>query len=197
MKKLFIFYLLFFCVIDVFSDENKLIKTLTRVDFLKAQFSQSTQIAGVGKDEYTGNLYVLKGEKILWDYNRPHRQFYLFTKDDLTYYDSLTNQLIKQKAENLGVESIVLSILMEPSNINNTFFIVVLDENTYKLYPKENLGLQYIQIHLKDKFIDEILSKDENGNTTIINLSNLEINKPFDLSVFNVKIPEGAEIFNY
>lgn len=189
--------MLFFCVIDVFSDENKLIKTLTRVDFLKAQFSQSTQIAGVGKDEYTGNLYVLKGEKILWDYNRPHRQFYLFTKDDLTYYDSLTNQLIKQKAENLGVESIVLSILMEPSNINNTFFIVVLDENTYKLYPKENLGLQYIQIHLKDKFIDEILSKDENGNTTIINLSNLEINKPFDLSVFNVKIPEGAEIFNY
>jgi len=40
----------------------------------------------------------------------------------------MTKQLVKQKAENLGVENIVFRLLMEPSDIKNTFFIVVMGE---------------------------------------------------------------------
>ena len=181
----------------LFAQDEKLINSLKKINTLKAQFTQVTSIAGVGEDTYEGSLYLLKGEKILWDYNRPHRQFYLFTKDELSYYDSMTKQLIKQKAENLGVENIVFRLLIEPSGIKNTFFVVVMNNEQYKLYPKENIGLQYIEITLEKDNIKRIVSRDEQGNNTEITLNNLSINKSFDKSVFDVKVPEGTEVFTY
>jgi outer membrane lipoprotein carrier protein len=180
-----------------FAQDEKLINSLKKINTLKAQFTQVTSIAGVGEDTYEGSLYLLKGDKILWDYNKPHRQFYLFTKDELSYYDSMTKQLVKQKAENLGVENIVFRLLIEPSDIKNSFFVVVMNNEQYKLYPKESIGLQYIEIILKEDVINKIISKDDQGNTTEITLSALEINRPFDKSVFNVKVPEGTEVFTY
>ena len=178
MKK-FILIILFLSLSStlLFAQDEKLINSLKKINTLKAQFTQVTSIAGVGEDTYEGSLYLLKGEKILWDYNRPHRQFYLFTKDELSYYDSMTKQLIKQKAENLGVENIVFRLLIEPSGIKNTFFVVVMNNEQYKLYPKENIGLQYIEITLEKDNIKRIVSRDEQGNNTEITLNNLSINK--------------------
>lgn len=181
----------------LFAQDEKLINALKKIDTLKAAFNQITTIAGVGEDSYSGMLYLQKGEKILWDYNSPHKQFYLFSKDELSYYDSMTKQLVKQKAENLGVENIVFRLLMEPSDIKNTFFIVVMDENTYKLYPKENIGLQYIEITLENDIIKKIVNRDEQGNITEITLYNISINKPLDKDIFNINVPEGTEVFTY
>jgi outer membrane lipoprotein carrier protein len=198
MKKiiLLILFLSLTCTL-LFAQDEKLIDSLKKINTLKAQFTQVTSIAGVGEDTYEGNLYLLKGEKILWDYNLPHRQFYLFTKDELSYYDSMTKQLVKQKAENLGVENIVFRLLMEPSDIKSTFFVVVMNNEQFKLYPKESIGLQYIEITLKDDIIKKIVSRDDQGNNTEITLNNLSINKPFDKSVFEVKVPEDTEVFIY
>ena len=198
MKK-FILIILFLSLSStlLFAQDEKLINSLKKINTLKAQFTQVTSIAGVGEDTYEGSLYLLKGEKILWDYYKPHRQFYLFTKDELSYYDSMTKQLVKQKAENLGVENIVFSLLIEPSGIKNTFFVVVMNNEQYKLYPKENIGLQYIEITLEKDNIKRIVSRDEQGNNTEITLNNLSINKSFDKSVFDVKVPEGTEVFTY
>jgi outer membrane lipoprotein carrier protein len=198
MKKiLFLLFTLNVFATLLYAQDEKLLNSLKKINTLKAQFSQVTSIAGVGEDKYEGTLYMVKGEKILWDYNKPHRQFYLFTKDELSTYDSMTKQLVKQKAENLGVENIVFRILMEPSDIKNTFFVVVMNNDQYKLYPKEDIGLQYLEITLKDNIIKKIISKDEQGNSTEINLNDVQINRGIDKSVFNVKVPEGTEVFTY
>lgn len=181
----------------LFAQDEKLIDSLKRIDTLKAEFKQTTTIVGVGEDNYSGILYLKKGDKILWDYNSPHKQFYLFTKDDLSYYDSITKQLVRQKAENLGVENIVFRLLMEPLEIKNTFFIIIMDKDIFKLYPKENMGLQYMEITLEDDLIKKIVSRDEQGNTTEITLYNISMNKPLDKNIFNVNVPEGTEVFTY
>jgi len=90
----------------------------------------------------------------------------------------MTKQLVKQKAENLGVENIVFRLLMEPSDIKSTFFVVVMNNEQFKLYPKESIGLQYIEITLKDDIIKKIVSRDDQGNNTEITLNNLQLTNP-------------------
>jgi outer membrane lipoprotein carrier protein len=198
MKNTLMFVLILSILSTVlFAQDEKLIDSLKRIDTLKAEFKQTTTIVGVGEDNYSGILYLKKGDKILWDYNSPHKQFYLFTKDDLSYYDSITKQLVRQKAENLGVENIVFRLLMEPLEIKNTFFIIIMDKDIFKLYPKENMGLQYMEITLEDDLIKKIVSRDEQGNTTEITLYNISMNKPLDKNIFNVNVPEGTEVFTY
>ncbi|MDY6820183.1 MAG: outer membrane lipoprotein carrier protein LolA [Deferribacterota bacterium] len=196
MKKLICFFLILITS-GLYAQEKKLINTLIQINTLKADFKQKTFLKNVGEDTYFGKLYLIKGEKILWDYSKPYAQFYLFTKDSLTIYDSMNNQLIKQSSNTLGTEKLIFKLLMEPESINDIFFIVVMDENRYKLYPKENIGLQYIELTLNGNIVKKIKSIDEQGNNTEITFDNIEINKPISEATFEKELPKDVETFSY
>jgi len=179
------------------ADINDELKKLEPIKTLKADFVQETNIEGFGKDFYKGKIYLISSEKVLWDYSEPYNQYYIFTVDTMEYYDSTTNQLIRQSSQNNSSNAIIFFLLMDVSSVNNLFDVVNIDANTFRLNPKSDLGLKFVDISFGKKFVREISSQDNVGNLTKVTFSNIKFNITIPESTFKKDIPKDAEIFSY
>ena len=179
------------------ADINDELKKLEPIKTLKADFVQETNIEGFGKDFYKGKIYLISSEKVLWDYSEPYNQYYIFTVDTMEYYDSTTNQLIRQSSQNNSSNAIIFFLLMDVSSVNNLFDVVNIDANTFRLNPKSDLGLKFVDISFGKNFIREISSQDNVGNLTKVTFSNIKFNITIPESTFKKDIPKDAEIFSY
>jgi len=179
------------------ADINDELKKLEPIKTLRADFVQETNIEGFGKDFYKGKIYLISSEKVLWDYSEPYNQHYIFTVDTMEYYDSTTNQLIRQSSQNNNSNAIIFFLLMDLSSANNLFDIVNIDANTFRLNPKSDLGLKFVDISFGKNFIREIISQDNVGNLTKVTFSNIKFNIKIPKSTFKKDIPKDAEIFSY
>ena len=176
---------------------NKALKKLESIKTLKADFVQETNIEGFGKDFYKGKFYLIPSMRVLWDYSEPYSQYYIFTADTMEYYDSTTNQLIRQSSQNNSANSMVFLLLMDLSSANNLFDVVNIDANNFRLNPKSDLGLKFVDISFGKKFIQEITSQDNVGNLTRIIFSNIKFNVTIPESTFEKQLPKDVEIFSY
>lgn len=179
------------------SDINSILNKLGRIDSLEADFKQATEIKGFGKDYYKGKVYLERGKRVLWDYNNPYEQYYLFTDTMMEYYDSSTEQLIRQKASASGGNNIVFRLLVDITSIKDSFDIEKKGENLFRLDPLSDVGLKFLEITFGDKYIDKIYSLDNKGNYTTITFSNVKINTTIPESVFNPEVPLNTEVFTY
>jgi len=179
------------------ADINDELKKLEPIKTLKADFVQETNIEGFGKDFYKGKIYLISSEKVLWDYSEPYNQYYIFTVDTMEYYDGTTNQLIRQSSQNNSSNAIIFFLLMDVSSVNNLFDVVNIDANTFRLNPKSDLGLKFVDISFGKNFIREISSQDNVGNLTKVTFSNIKFNITIPESTFKKDIPKDAEIFSY
>jgi outer membrane lipoprotein carrier protein len=195
-----IFFLLIFSLYSSYGfsiDMDNIFEKLSEIKSVKADFYQETTIANFGTDAYTGIITLLAGEKVLWNYTSPYKQYYFFTKDTMEYYDSATEQFIRQKVTSSGSNNIVFQILIDLNEAKKTFNFTSIDENSVKLEPKTDIGLKYLILQFSDIYIKKIVSEDLNGNKTEITFNNVILNPKLTESDFNRDIPPGTEIFNY
>lgn len=178
-------------------DMDKIFEKLSEIKSVKANFYQETTIANFGTDAYTGTVTLLVGEKVLWNYTSPYKQYYFFTKDTMEYYDSATEQFTRQKVTSSGANNIVFQILIDLNEAKKTFNFISIDEKSVKLEPKTNIGLKYLILHFSDIYIKKIVSEDLNGNKTEITFNSVILNPNLTESDFNRDIPPGTEIFNF
>ncbi len=178
-------------------DFDTIIKKLDGINTVEADFNQVTEIEGFGKDSYSGKIYLENGKRILWDYNEPYEQYYLFTKNSMEYYDSLTEQLIKQDASGSGGNNIVFKLLVDISAIKDAFDITHISDGSFKMIPRTDVGLEFIEITFSQEYIKKIYSLDNNGNYTTIYFNEVKINSDIPPEKFSPQIPLGTEIFNY
>jgi outer membrane lipoprotein carrier protein len=115
----------------------------------------------------------------------------------MEYYDSATEQFIRQKVTSSGSNNIVFQILIDLNEAKKTFNFTSIDENSVKLEPKTDIGLKYLILQFSDIYIKKIVSEDLNGNKTEITFNNVILNPKLTESDFNRDIPPGTEIFNY
>lgn len=193
----FLLFFTFFMGNSYASDVESLIDKFAKIKSLKANFFQETTIKGFGTDGYTGKIRLIAKEKILWNYTSPYPQYYLFTKDTMEYYDSSTEQLIRQKVASSGANNIVFQILIDLKEAKNTFNFEMVEQNKIKLIPKTEIGLKFLIIEFSNIYISKIFSEDNNGNVTEITLMDVKINEKIDDSEFKKEVPLNTEIFNY
>lgn len=176
---------------------NEFISRFENIDTVHAQFIQKTEIKGFGEDVYEGEIYLINKQKVLWDYNEPYEQYYLFTRDTMEYYDSSTDQLIRQKVSASGGNNIVFQLLVDISKVKESFTIENQSKNTFKLTPKTDVGLKYLKMSFGEKYLQNIYSVDKKGNYTEITFKDIRLNVDIPEDVFNKEVPLGTEIFNY
>lgn len=180
------------------NNNKSVVERLKNIQKITADFTQTTKIKNFPEEVYKGKLYLVAGEKALWDYNYPYKQYYLFDKKGMEYYDSSTNQVIIQNKNSSREANIILTVLFNFKEIENNFDIVVNGKTQIQLKPKQDIGLKYIMLLLDSKnIIKGIHSEDINGNISEIEFNNVEINKDISLDVFKVKHPADAQIFKY
>jgi len=171
-----------------------IINKLKNIKTYTADFVQTTEIEGFGQDQYSGQMYVKSGDKAIWDYDKPYRQFYLFDKTTMKYYDSDTKQMIIQSMN--PAANVFMRLMLNPSDIENDFN-VTLRSNQLFLEPKEELGIDTLVFEITGGVIKGIKTKDQSGNNTDIKFENIKIDKSIDPAVFSPEIPENTEIFEY
>lgn len=189
--------LILFVSTGLTSELDQIFSRFDRIKSVRADFIQKTTIKDFGTDTYKGIVLLKSKEKILWDYNIPYPQHYYFTEDMMEYYDSSTEQLIRQKVSQSGSNNIIFQILMNLKEAQNAFVFEKNGDNTYKLTPKTEIGLNFIILTLNDSYISFIESEDKNGNRTVIEMKNVKINTPINDNEFKKEIPLKTEIFNY
>lgn len=190
-----IYIMIMMTAVSVYAgDAASVISQLEKIRTYTADFVQLTEIEGFGEDEYSGRLYIRSGEKALWDYDMPYRQFYLFDADTMKYYDSDTKQLVVQELD--PAQNVFMRLMLNPADIRDDF-AVELKGDRLILSPNEDFGLREITFTVKNSRVTGIITKDQNGNNTVINLKNIEIDKEIAPSVFEPEIPEDTEIFRY
>lgn len=195
-SKLLTFFILLLLPLTAFSlDKEIILKKLSQFKTATADFEQITEIQGFGEDFYSGKIYLISKQKVLWDYTKPYIQYYIFTPASMEYYDSSTEQLLKQKVTQSGGKNIIFQILVDITSAKDSFNIIAEDNNKLRLIPMTDIGLKYIVLTVNDNFITEILSTDNAGNNTKVYLKNIKLNAKIDPDVFNKTVPLTTEVF--
>jgi outer membrane lipoprotein carrier protein len=191
----------FISISNTFAIDNETLKKqiffqlLDNVTTMTADFTQITDIKDVGEDIYLGKMYLISKKKVLWDYYKPYVQYYIFTPTSMDYYDSTTEQLIKKRVNQSGGDNIIFNLLVDFSSAKNEFNINFIDNVTIKMIPKDDIGLKYLKVKFGQKFIEEIESIDDSGNSTRVYLKNIILNHHIDENIFEKQVPPDTEIF--
>lgn len=193
MKKLFIILFIFTSLSVFAADKNSdLVDQLAGIKTLSAEFKQVNTLKDFGDDEYTGKVSIKMGEIALWDYKEPYNSWYLITKNSVKYFDEINNQLVEMDAKELK-EYALLQVLMDFKKLSSTFDITSKKEMLI-LKPKQDTGVEYINILFKDNQINQLQSKDNTGNTTTITFSKMTIDKSISDSTFKKKLPKDVTV---
>ncbi|MEW6410104.1 MAG: outer membrane lipoprotein carrier protein LolA [Nitrospirota bacterium] len=177
---------------------------------IQASFLQESFIKTMGTiKKAEGRLYIKKPGRMLWSYKKPDRQDILITGNDVLIYKYEERQVIRS---HLGLEKTPATFLAGMGRLRDDFNIsyAVRDCNKegyyhLELIPKAKGSITRVLLEIrawkgyknedKVRYITSGFTlTDIIGNTTKIVLKNVEINRGIKDSVFQVKIPEGAEI---
>lgn len=193
MKNLFIILFIFTSLSVFAADKNSdLVDQLAGIKTLSAEFKQVNTLKDFGDDEYTGKVSIKMGEIALWDYKEPYNSWYLITKNSVKYFDEINNQLVEMDAKELK-EYALLQVLMDFKKLSSTFDITS-KKDMLILKPKQDTGVEYINILFKDNQINQLQSKDNTGNTTTITFSKMTIDKSISDSTFKKKLPKDVTV---
>lgn len=131
---------------------------------------------------------------MLIDISKPYNRYIYVDNKRIYDYDVIDKVLnISQDMKCFSLPNIIYLFLLNSDNIKNDFNIVTFNNNHYKLYPKNNTDIQYIEIFINNNTINKIKVEDKRYNKVEIELDNVKINKTFDPEVLNVSIPEGTK----
>jgi len=170
-------------------------------DFI-ADFRQETEVKTLNRTmKASGKLSFKRPGRMLWRYDEPKNQFVLTDGKHLYFYQPDQNQVIKSPLKNAFRGDIPLSFLLGLGNLKKDFNATLkasdASQNVLRLEPKGEAG-GYSEILLGvSKAAADILwvsVRDAAGNLTTINLSGMRKAVGINDSLFQVKIPAGADV---
>jgi outer membrane lipoprotein carrier protein len=170
-------------------------------DFV-ADFRQETEVKTLNRTmKAFGKLSFKRPGKMFWRYDEPKNQFVLTDGKHLYFYQPEQNQVIKSPLKNAFRGDIPLSFLLGLGNLKKDFTATLKasddKQNVLRLEPKGEAG-GYSEILLGvSKASSDILwvsVRDAASNLTTLRFSAMRKGVGIQDSLFQVKIPEGADI---
>ena len=171
------------------------------IDFI-ADFRQETEVKTLNRSLKTsGKLTFKRPGKMLWRYDTPKDQFVLADGKHLYFYQPEQNQIIKSPLKNAFRSDIPLSFLLGLGNLKKDFKATLKateeSQHVLRLEPKADAG-GYSDIHMGvSKSTSDILwvnVRDGAGNLTTLRFSEMRKGVGVKDSLFQLKIPNGADI---
>jgi outer membrane lipoprotein carrier protein len=135
---------------------------------LKANFEQTIVNEQNNTIHYSGTLYILKPDKILWQYDTPIKKSIFITQHNVTIYEpELYQAVIFKQNEELNP----VKMLNESKQVSATERISEFNGNK-------------ITIKLNDKKVESLSFIDKVGNRVTIRFVSYETNKKLDGRLF-------------
>lgn len=180
--------------------EKNLLAALAATKTLAADFTQTNTYKDATSpkpvvDDYSGKVYVIMGNKALFEYTLPYESWYIFTKESVESYDSITNQLMKFGKDS-GSSNIFLQVLMDFATIGDNFDVMEKAGNVLYMTPKnENMGIKYFTITLDaNKKISTMQTEDIMGTVTELKFKNVKLGGRIPEKTFKKELPKTVTI---
>lgn len=170
-------------------------------DFV-ADFQQETQIRSLNRrTKGKGKLYFKRPGKMLWRYEEPKGQWVLADGKNFYYYQPEQGQILKSALRSAWNSEIPLSFLLGLGSLKRDFNATlkgsVGSELQLQLLPKVDqgrIGQLLLGIDAGTFDIRWAQVVDPVGNVTTVRFSGLQRDTGLKDPLFQVKIPEGAEV---
>lgn len=167
-----------------------------------ADFQQETEVKNVNRTlKAAGKLSFKRPGKMLWRYDEPKGQFVIADGKYLYFYQPDQNQVIKSPLKNAFRGDIPLSFLLGLGNLKKDFNATLQssDGNLYvlRLEPKgEGGGFSEILLAVNQGSFDIVWVSvhDAANNVTTLRFSNMRKGVGVKDSLFQVQIPNGADV---
>ena len=195
MKKLLcVIVIILFCN-NLYASIDNLIHVLSNIQTLYSHITLTEMFHNTHRQIFDGYIYNIRNDKMLIDIYKPYNRYIYVDNKRIYDYDDIDKVLnISQDIKYFNLPNIIYLFLLKSDNIKDNFDIVTFNNNHYKLYPKENIDIQYIEIFINNGAINKIKAEDKRYNKVEIELDNVKINKTFDPEILNVFIPEGTKL---
>ena len=170
-------------------------------DFV-ADFRQDTEVKTLNRTmKANGKLTFKRPGRMYWRYEEPKNQFVLTDGKHLYFYQPDQNQVVKTPLKNAFRGDIPLSFLLGLGNLKKDFNATLKSsderENVLRLEPKgEAGGFSEVLVGVSKSASDIVWVsvRDAAGNLTTLRFSAMRKGVGVDDSLFQVKIPNGADV---
>lgn len=195
---------------DINAIVEKIQDKYEKINEFQAEFVQEAEVAALDTTEKaSGKVWFKKPGRMRWDYRKPHEDQIVSDGENIWYYNSQEQQVMKSSLEHLNSETSSTTLISGLGQLEKLFDaefandknINTSDDNyLISLSPKERLGSDepydkiIISVDKKDFMVKEIYLFDPFGNKTKITLSHFKINKGISDSLFDYSPPKGAEL---
>jgi len=168
-----------------------------------ARFTQKSVIKAMDiTDNAEGKVFIRRPKMMRWEYETPEKQIILTNGNGLWVLRPDDNQVMTGSADDYFGDGKGASFLSDIKLIRKKY-TVSLEKNEepeiykLKLVPIEKkLDISMILLSVSRKTYDvvQIATYNSYKDETLINMSHLQFNQNIDDSIFNIKIPENADV---
>src|SRR5215471_21406288 len=181
-------------------------RTFARMRDLSADFVQISHDDLKPKQQESGHLYLMKGGKMRWEYQKPADKLFVTDGKTVYFFDPASRQVNKDQVKNIGDERLPLMFLLGRSGLRNEFNPIYLDPRkpavdgtrVLRLIPKRKGAIRAIEIEVDpSRYLIRrlVVDKSEQG-TDEFTFSNIVTDSNLPSSQFDFKVPPGVEVIN-
>lgn len=171
--------------------ENILIK-YAKIKFYEADFEQENYWKEIDISQTSYGKVYFDVDNFLMLYEQPENQFLLFQNDDVTIYDSASNQAMI--SNNMDIELRPVNLISEYWENSEKKLEFVLDNLIKISLTTENNNK--ISLILADYLLEEILIYDQDDNFVLYKFKNAQINQELPSNIFEIELPEDANLID-
>ena len=175
-------------------------KQLASIKDIKGNFIQKSYIKDLeDTQEYSGTFFIKKPSQMMWEYAAPRDEKVVINDLNTWVYKKSPNQVIKTKFTREAYSQVPIALVASLENIRDDFDITMPDKHALQLMPKRKIGfIKTIVLELAsgDMPVKMFTIFDTYGNIIMVELKNVQTNAGLNDTIFSLKIPEGAEVYD-
>lgn len=185
------------------ADVIKKVERRYAVSGFSADFNQSSRIAAMEiTDTASGRIFVKRPGMMRWEYEKPDRQLVITDGNTLWIYRPEDNQVMMGKSPAFFGSGKGAGFLSDMKLIRQKFSIFLARKakegyHILELLPIErtfDVSVIYLSISTKTFDVVEVVTYNSYGDENKIKLSNIQLKKNLDDSMFSFQTPQGVEI---
>lgn len=181
----------------VINSAAELASLLTSYKSYQANFKQ-TLVSDDNNQTSSGILYMQRPGKFRWEVRQPNKQIIIANDNTLWIYDVDLAQVTKQKLDLQSANNPALLLSGDVAELIKRYEVKKIQNNEgvwYQLTPR-NSQSSFVLIRMKfDKNrLVSIWVKNNLGQTTLFQFSNIQLNIPLSASLFHFKVPAGVDV---